>query len=352
MSFPISTPPRLPSEILLEIAKLTDPETIRTILHASKPFSKLISPKLISDIDASWHYTQKGEKACWIWAAQYAHTRIIEKLLRELRGPRLESELAWIVKQQRMHFCEWALLAAAGRGNVDIVRLLMGQGRRKPASHPNFDSWVSAWPSDPKKQKEILMEMGVETLFNPHDELDFVNAHFGDCALRRAVLKGHSDVVQLFLTVVGESFRRKNDWLLRMAAKLGRTNVVRVLLEAGADVHSCGDEALLNAATAGHAHTVVALLEDGADLSANNYRAHRSARRCGQWRVVYLLEELTMRRPIDVVRQRGWGAVIREVEEVAWLVLVQNMQHGCWTDACFTHLARMGMRWLSGRQDE
>ena len=46
---------------------------------------------------------------------------------------------------------------------------------------------------------------------------------------------------------------------LRHAARRGASNAVRVLLEAGADVHALGDEALRRATLNGHTDAVKAL---------------------------------------------------------------------------------------------
>ncbi|KAJ3046536.1 hypothetical protein HK097_000771 [Rhizophlyctis rosea] len=143
--------------------------------------------------------------------------------------------------------------------------------------------------SDQAKRKEILMEMGAETLFDSDNREEFMRAQWRDNALRRAVLHGRLGVLQLQLS---------DKW-----------DVVRMLLKAGADVHAVGETPLFNAAGAGHFDTVLVLLENGADLTARNYNAYNRAWWMGRRGAMRLFEELTMRRPIDILMERGWDVV-------------------------------------------
>ncbi|KAJ2557972.1 hypothetical protein EV175_001032 [Coemansia sp. RSA 1933] len=68
-----------------------------------------------------------------------------------------------------------------------------------------------------------------------------------------------------------------DDAALRIAAGLGQTGVVRLLLGAGAGVHALQDEPLVLAAGNCHAETVRELLLRGANAQADNSRALRSA---------------------------------------------------------------------------
>jgi Ankyrin repeats (3 copies) len=56
---------------------------------------------------------------------------------------------------------------------------------------------------------------------------------------------------------------------LLVAARSGHTNVVALLLDRGADVHSEDDQALYNAACNGHQETVAVLLQRGATARDN-----------------------------------------------------------------------------------
>ncbi|KAJ1665164.1 hypothetical protein IW140_003564 [Coemansia sp. RSA 1813] len=72
-----------------------------------------------------------------------------------------------------------------------------------------------------------------------------------------------------------------DDAALRIAAGLGQTGVVRLLIGAGADVHAFEDEPLVLAAGNCHAAAVHELLRHGAHAQADNSRALRSAAMAG-----------------------------------------------------------------------
>lgn len=61
-----------------------------------------------------------------------------------------------------------------------------------------------------------------------------------------------------------------NNDALSVAAKFGHLEIVKLLLAAGADIHTTYDRALINAVDYGHLEVVRLLLEKGADVEANN----------------------------------------------------------------------------------
>ena len=67
-------------------------------------------------------------------------------------------------------------------------------------------------------------------------------------------------------------------WCLKIAARSGKEDCVRMLLLEGADLHYDGDTALFWAAKEGHLGCVRALLEAGADAGARGGRALAAAR--------------------------------------------------------------------------
>ena len=79
-------------------------------------------------------------------------------------------------------------------------------------------------------------------------------------ALRWAAIEGHADVVELLLEY-GADIHAENDIALQDAAWHNRADVVKLLLEYGADVHAVNDAALRWAAENGH-DDVVAVLKD------------------------------------------------------------------------------------------
>ncbi|KAJ2402354.1 hypothetical protein GGI23_000776 [Coemansia sp. RSA 2559] len=102
-----------------------------------------------------------------------------------------------------------------------------------------------------------------------------------------------------------------DDAALRIAAGLGRTGVVRLLLSAGAGIHALEDEPLVLAAGNCHMQTVCELLRRGARAQADNSRALRSAVMAGDAN-------------IDVVRALLDGGA-----------LVQAMDDSCILAACY-----------------
>ncbi|KAJ1796968.1 hypothetical protein LPJ59_003427 [Coemansia sp. RSA 2399] len=94
-----------------------------------------------------------------------------------------------------------------------------------------------------------------------------------------------------------------DDAALRIAAGLGRTGVVRLLLSAGAGIHTLEDEPLVLAAGNCHMQTVYELLRRGAQAQADNSRALRSAVMAGDIN-------------IDVVRALiDRGALVRAMDD-------------------------------------
>ncbi|MBB5052697.1 ankyrin repeat protein [Afipia massiliensis] len=94
-----------------------------------------------------------------------------------------------------------------------------------------------------------------------------------DKALRLAALKGHTDTVRLLLDR-GAEIHAVDDGALRWAAGGNRyTETVRLLLDQGADVHAQNEAALQWAASNGHAETVRLLQDRGGDV----HKALRSA---------------------------------------------------------------------------
>jgi len=75
------------------------------------------------------------------------------------------------------------------------------------------------------------------------------------------------------------------------AARRGRTEDVKALLAAGADVHAQDDKALLRAAQNGQTETVTVLLKAGADVHAGNDDALRFAQFRGYTETVGVLKD-------------------------------------------------------------
>ena len=91
------------------------------------------------------------------------------------------------------------------------------------------------------------------------------------------------------LIEAGADVHAREDWALRMAAHNGHLQIVEELLKAGADVHAREDWALLWAAETGHLAVVELLLKAGADVHAREDEALRMAAQNGHLEVVRLL---------------------------------------------------------------
>eukprot|EP00877_Chromochloris_zofingiensis_P011338 jgi/Chrzof1/6458/Cz18g11190.t1 len=85
---------------------------------------------------------------------------------------------------------------------------------------------------------------------------------------------GFTDIVQLLLN---RGANRLDEAMLQ-AATTGRTGIVKILLDAGADVHARQDEALRYAAEMGHLDTVQLLLQSGAAVHAQDTEMEAVAR--------------------------------------------------------------------------
>lgn len=81
-----------------------------------------------------------------------------------------------------------------------------------------------------------------------------------------AATLGMIDTVRVLLDTPGYDLHYENDLALRSASYTGYTNVVKLLVEKGANVNASGGEALLYAAKRGDEATVGYLLSKGADI--------------------------------------------------------------------------------------
>jgi len=111
----------------------------------------------------------------------------------------------------------------------------------------------------------------------------------GDQAVCYASGNGHTETVKLLLEA-GANVHAYNDAALFRASRGGHTETVEVLLEAGANVHAQGDVALRWASGRGHTAVVKLLLEAGADVHAGNDEALRFASAEGHTEIVKILE--------------------------------------------------------------
>jgi len=88
----------------------------------------------------------------------------------------------------------------------------------------------------------------------------------------------------------GAKVHRDDDWALRSASRYGYTEIVKLLLDAGAEAYQI-TWALQNASWYGHIEVVKMLLDAGANVHAYNNQALRWAENNEQIEVVNILKQ-------------------------------------------------------------
>lgn len=106
------------------------------------------------------------------------------------------------------------------------------------------------------KMVKYLVEQGVKF----HEEIP----------LRWSAAAGHHEVVK-YLLDHGADIHIGDDFPLREASRRGSVETVKVLLEYGANIHALNDHALVSAAENNHLEVVKLLLENGANLKACDF---------------------------------------------------------------------------------
>lgn len=116
-----------------------------------------------------------------------------------------------------------------------------------------------------------------------------IDIHFeNDLALHIAAENGHLDVVKLLLDK-GANIHADRDYALSISAENGHLDVVELLLGKGADMHAANDYALCCAAENGYLNIVKLLLDKGANIHADNDYSLRLAAKKEHYDVVELL---------------------------------------------------------------
>ena len=113
--------------------------------------------------------------------------------------------------------------------------------------------------------------------------------------LIEASYKGQLDIVK-HLIENGADIHVNNDRALRCAINNNHLDVVKHLVECGADIHACNDQALRWASSNGHLDIVKYLIECDADIHARDDEALRWASHYGHFNVVHYLKNIYLER--------------------------------------------------------
>lgn len=210
-------------------------------------------------------------------------------------------------------FLGYALATAARQGHNDMVRILLDAGADV---HANFDaSLVGAAVEGHAAVVQILLDAGA-TNYIPGTPVE-------QSALVRAVEYDRVDVVALLLSRISSSDPATPALLneaLSEACFANSADMMRMLLEKGADPRVEDDKALVYAAGIGEIDLVSMLLKLGANVHARNNNALLFAARRGHAKVVERLLEAGG--DVDVLKRNKtlWFEVDLEMVEV----LVRN----------------------------
>ena len=107
-------------------------------------------------------------------------------------------------------------------------------------------------------------------------------------SIRYASENGHIEVVKLLIDA-GADVTAMNNKAIRLASENGHLEVVKLLIGAGADVTANDNEAIRWVSYNGHIEIVKLLIDAGADVTANDNEAIRWASRYGHIEIVKLL---------------------------------------------------------------
>ena len=110
-----------------------------------------------------------------------------------------------------------------------------------------------------------------------------------DYSLRMASRYGHLEVVK-YLVDQGANVHARNDDALRWASRYGHLKIVKCLVEQGASIYNEHD--LILAIINEHLEVVKYLVEQGTNIHAQNDRALRFARKNGHLEIINYLESL------------------------------------------------------------
>ncbi|KAJ7071594.1 ankyrin repeat-containing domain protein [Mycena amicta] len=158
-----------------------------------------------------------------------------------------------------------ALQAAAARGHIEVVQLLLDKGTTIDGDEGSYGNALQA--AALAGHTEV-----VQFLINSGATVDWAKGDYGN-ALQAAAHEGHTKIVQILLDKGANVDMAGGGYgtALQVAALNGHTEIVESLLHNGANVNWAGGDsksALQVASQQGHAEIVQLLLDKGADIDA------------------------------------------------------------------------------------
>ncbi|KAJ3039936.1 hypothetical protein HDV00_011602 [Rhizophlyctis rosea] len=274
--------PSLPPELISPIAQTADPTSSRNLRATCKDFRALISLADLIWAEGGWRHFTRGLDNCWQWALRNWHTKVLWAYIDDVEPKdRRAFFLHAVDRGDQDTFLELmretgldgfgikatllreALFVAARREDLHLVRASLDA----EASDGELES-VESLPGWSLSDRDQARPQNIRALHFPTgaEVTDLLLAsgtypsNIQESTLTRAVVAGQAGKVSSLLKA-GTSVR----WnMLQTAAHIGFLNVVESLLEAEPDIRK--DEALYAAAIRGHVKVVRVLLEAGANV--------------------------------------------------------------------------------------
>jgi ankyrin repeat protein len=134
---------------------------------------------------------------------------------------------------------------------------------------------------------EEIRENNIEYLLNSDKYGNLCNKNINGLT-NYASKNGHTDIVKLLIEN-GADIHAIDDYALIYASENGHTDIVNLLIENGADIHAKDDYALIWASKKGYIEIVKLLIENGANIHAKDDYALRWASENGHTDIVKLL---------------------------------------------------------------
>ena len=179
--------------------------------------------------------------------------------------------------------------------------------------------------------------------------IDFNNVDFWNgFLLRLSAENGHLDMVK-FLVQNGADIHMLDDYALLFAAENGHLDVVKFLVQNGANIQSRSDRALRFAAQNGQLDVIEFLVKNGADIHDNDDEALREASENGHKDVVkFLMDQYQDKNEAyEIVKEFGNTDIQTYLKDLYGFKMlngkmINSMQHRLPTELLYNIEKRMG----------